>query len=301
MTASDLLGQLAADLYLAGGVEVTPLTPWVGADVDGVDLGGTIDDATFDAVYRAWLDHGVLRFRGQRLTEIDLLRFSRLFGDLDTYVHPNPVAEDPYPEVFIVSNIVEDGRPIGQLGSDAAPWHTDMSFIEIPPKMSTLYGVEVTQEGGETGFLSMGHAYETLPRDLLARIEGRTIKQDFGYTLEGVLRPQLDARAFADPSTSAGPSHPIVRTHPESERKCLYLGKRAHAYVNGCTLEESEDILDALWSHATRDEFAWFNIWQPGDFLMWDNRSCLHIRNRFGADTRRILHRTQVKGDEAPF
>jgi taurine dioxygenase len=285
----------------ATGIEVKPLTPWVGADVRGIDLGGPVDEAAFQAIHRAWLEHGVLRFREQDLGKADLLRFSRLFGDLDTYVHPNPVADDPHPEIFIVSNIIEDGQPIGQLGYAATPWHTDMSFIEVPPKMSTLFGVEVTQQSGRTGFLSMAHAYESLPVDLRDRIDGRTIKQDTAHNLDGDLRPGLDPADFSDPVTSPGPSHPIVRTHPDTGRKCLYLGKRARAHVDGCTVEESVQILDALWAYATREDYAWFNDWELGDFLIWDNRSCLHMRTAFGADDHRILWRTQVKGDERPF
>ncbi len=288
------------NLYATAGIEVEPLTEWIGADIKGVDLSQTMDEAVFEAIHEAWLRHLVLRFRGQNLSDADLVRFSRMFGELDTYMHPNPVEDDPFPEIFIVSNITEDGKPIGQLGADAVPWHTDMSYLEIPPKMSTLYGLEVTDEGGETGFLSMYHAYESLDGDLRQKIDGELLKQDDGHVADGSLRPELDPDDYADVTTSPGPLHPIVRTHPETGRKCLYLGKRNFAYIPGYSFEESESILDTLWAHAVREESAWFNVWKPGDFLMWDNRCTMHSRLSFSKTARRIHHRTQVKDTLRP-
>ncbi|MBH64556.1 MAG: taurine catabolism dioxygenase TauD [Alphaproteobacteria bacterium] len=289
------------DLYENAGFRVTPLSERVGADICGIDLSRPVSDNIFKAIHTAWLQNLVLRFRGQHLSDSDLVRFSGMFGELDTYTHPNPLEEDPYPEIFIVSNITaEDGTPIGQLGADAVPWHTDMSYTKKPPKMSTLYGIEVTAQGGETGFLSMYHAYDTLDGNLRKKVEGCLLKQDDGHVADGTLRPELNPDDYADPRTSPGPQHPIVRTHPESGRKCLYLGKRNFAYIPGFSLEESEVILDALWSHAIREEFAWFNEWEPGDFLMWDNRCTMHSRRAFHHASRRIHHRTQVKDTERP-
>ena len=300
MTAQTIERQRAEDVYANAGIEVEPLSEWIGADVRGVDLSQPLDDAKFEAIHQAWLGHLVLRFRKQDLSDTDLVRFSGLFGELDSYTQPNPLEEDPYPEIFIVSNITEDGQPIGQLGNYAVKWHTDMSYIEMPPKMSTIYAIEVTPKGGDTGFLSMYHAYESLPDELREKIEGAFLKQDDGYAADGILRPGLDPDDYADVTTSPGPTHPIVRTHPESLRKCLYLGKRQRAFIKGRTFDESEVILDALWDHTIHEEFIWYNVWQPGDFLMWDNRCAIHMRKEFSADDRRILHRTQVRDTVAP-
>jgi taurine dioxygenase len=289
------------DLYKNAGIHVMPLSEYVGADIQGIDLSKPVTELAFRAIHTAWLRHFVLRFRGQDLSDPDLVRFSSMFGELDSYTHPNPLGEYSYPEIFIVSNITaEDGTPIGQLGADSVPWHTDMSYTEMPPKMSTLYGTEVTVEGGETGFLNMHHAYETLDETLRQQIEGRVLKQDDGHVADGTLRPELNPEDYADLKNSPGPRHPIVRTHPDSGRKSLYLGKRNFAYIPGCSLEESESILDALWLHAVQEEFAWFNKWQPGDFLMWDNRCTMHSRRAFNVLSRRIHHRTQVKDTERP-
>lgn len=301
MTAREL-EQLPADkLYARAGIEVEPLTEWIAADIHGIDLSKPVSGAAFDAIHAAWLRHMVLRFRGQGLSDADLVRFSAMFGELDTYTHPNPTEADPYPEIFAVSNITDEyGKPIGQLGNAAVPWHTDMSYIETPPKMSTLYGIEVTSEGGETGFLNMYHAYETLDDSLREKVEGRLLKQDDGHVADGSLRPELDPADYADVRTSPGPRHPIVRTHPETGRKCLYLGKRNYAYIPDLEVEESGKILDALWAHAIREEHAWFNVWKPGDFIMWDNRCTIHNRRAFSDAARRIHHRTQVKDTVPP-
>src|SRR6185312_10213987 len=145
----------------------------LGAEIGGVDLR-TIDDGDFAAIHRAWLDHLVLLFRGQQLTDDDLITFSRRFGQLDWA----PVQEtgrrfvDGYPEIYVVSNVIENGEPIGSLGAGEAVWHTDMSYLEAPPKASMLYALEVPPKGGDTGFVNMYAGYEALPPTLKQRIEG---------------------------------------------------------------------------------------------------------------------------------
>lgn len=300
MTAQSIEAPSVADLCANVGVVVEPLSEWIGADVRGADLSKPLSDQMFEAIHGIWLQYQVLRFRDQDLSDSDLVRFSGLFGELDSYTHPNPLEQDPYPEIFIVSNITEDGQPIGQLGNYAVKWHTDMSYIEIPPKMSTIYALEAPSDGGETGFLNMYNAYETLDDGLRQKIDGARLKQDDGYAADELLRPGLDPEIYADVTTAPGPVHPIVRTHPETHRKCLYLGKRHRAYIKDFDLDDSNAVLDALWSHTIREETAWFNVWRPGDFLMWDNRCTMHMRRAFDDRSRRILHRTQVKDTQPP-
>jgi len=281
-------------------VDVVPTGAALGAEVRGVDLR-TIDDATFAAIHQAWLDHSVLLFRGQRLEDEDLIRFSRRFGKLDIA----PVQEtgrrfvEGYPEIYVVSNVVgADGEPIGSLGSGEAVWHTDMSYLPEPPKMSMLFALEVPPAGGETGFTNMYAAYDGLPDDLKRRIEGVEIKHDGTYNSGGYLRQGVTATD--DPRTSPGAVHPLVCTHPETGRRNLYLGRRRNAYLIGLELAQSEALLDELWRHATRDELSWYNTWRVGDLVMWDNRCTMHRRNPFAPDTRRIMHRTQVQGQARP-
>jgi len=271
----------------------------LGAEIGGVDLR-TIDDAGFAAIHRAWLDHLVLLFRGQQLTDDDLIAFSRRFGALDWA----PVQEtgrrfvEGHPEIYVVSNVIENGVPIGSLGAGEAVWHTDMSYLEDPPKASMLYALELPAAGGDTFFCNMYRAYELLPEELKRRISGLALKHDGTYNSGGYLRQGVSA--VDDPLTSPGVYHPLVCTHPETGRRVLYLGRRRNAYISGLPLADSEALLDELWSYAERPEIAWRNQWQVGDVVLWDNRCTMHRRDPFDPAARRILHRTQIKGQARP-
>lgn len=277
----------------------TPTGRALGAEVRGVDLR-RVADATFAAIHRAWLDHQVLLFRGQSLTDEALIAFSRRFGELDLA----PIQEtgrrfvEGHPELYVVSNVVEAGVPIGSLGAGEAVWHTDMSYLEDPPKASMLYALEVPQTGGDTSFCSMYAALETLPAGLRRRVEGRRLKHDGTFNSGGYVRQGVVATD--DPRASPGTFHPIVVTHPESGRQALYLGRRRNAYIEGLDLADSEALLDALWAHIDRPELAWTHRWRVGDVVLWDNRCTMHRRDAFDPASRRVMHRTQVKGETRP-
>lgn len=286
-------------------VTVHPTDAALGAEIRGVDLSRPLSAADMEAIHAAWLEHLVLLFRGQSLTDPQLIAFSRNFGELEfpptrllNLKNRIDQKEDIPPEINVISNVKEDGKPIGQLGAGEAAWHTDSGFVETPPKGSILYSIEVPQNAGNTSFLNMYAAYETLADDLKARIEGRRAKHDPSYTSAGVRRKDFDE--VTDVSKSPGPLHPIVRTHPESGRKALYLGRRLNSYIEGLPVPESEAILDAVWTHTEQPKFVWEHRWKVGDVLMWDNRCAMHRRDAFDDSTRRIMHRTQLKGDR-PF
>ena len=169
-----------------------------------------------------------------------------------------------------------------------------MSYSEVTALGSLLYALEVTTSGGETGFLNMYHAYETLPADLKAAIEGKQIKHDASRNSAGELRKGY--KEVTDPREAPGAVHPIVIRHPVTKRRALFLGRRPFGYVVGLPLAESEQLLDRLWAHATREEFAWFQKWSVGDLLMWDNRCAMHKRTAFDPNERRFMLRTQIKG-----
>lgn len=280
-------------------VAVRPTGAGIGAEVGGIDLRNIGDD-DFAAIRRAFVAHSVLLFREQHLSDDDLIAFSRRFGALDWA----PIQEngrrfvEGKPEIYIVSNVVENGVAIGSLGAGEAVWHTDMSYLADPPMASMLYAIEVPPQGGNTGFCDMYSAYEMLPEDLKRRVTGLSVKHDGTYNSGGYLRAGV--AASDDPRTSPGAVHPLVCTHPESGRKCLYLGRRRNAYIPGLPLAESEELLDALWSYATRDAFTWYNIWRVGDLVLWDNRCTMHRRDPFDPGARRVMHRTQIKGTTRP-
>jgi taurine dioxygenase len=275
-------------------ITVTPMNAAIGAHVECGDVK-TLDAAEFHAVQRAFLDHLVLLIRGQTLSDSELLAFGRRFGELSAAA-PVHVGQKPrqYPELAVISNVVEKGVAIGGLGDGEAVWHTDSCFNEIPPSASILHSLEIPPTGGDTGFTNMYLALETLPADLRAAIKGKTIKHDLRYTSGGQLRPGYTGKE--DIRTTPGPSHAILRKHPDTGCNALYLGRRPHAYVSGLPLEDSEALLDALWAHAARPEASWHHQWRVGDILIWDNRCAMHRRDAFDPDSRRIMHRTQCKG-----
>lgn len=280
-------------------LDIRPLSDALGAEVRGVDLAN-LDEATIQAIRRAWLDHIVLLFRGQTLSDGDLVAFSRHFGDLDE-APPNENGTggvDAFPEIIVLSNVKENGKPIGALGHGEAIWHSDMNYIEEPAAGSVLYALEIPPAGGDTGFCNMYTALDALPAALRTRLDGLQIKHDSSTNSAGFVRQ--GSEPVTDVTTCPGAVHPIVRTHPESGRKALYLGRRRHAYIMGLPLEESETLLDEIWSHATQNGFSWHHQWRVGDVLMWDNRCAMHRRDEFDPNSRRIMHRTQIKGDR-PF
>jgi taurine dioxygenase len=277
-------------------ITVTRLSPAIGAEVECGDVK-SLHAETFAAIRAAFLDNLVLLIRGQALTVPDLLEFGRRFGELTpgAQVHIGQKPRDVrYPELAVISNVIENGVAIGGLGDGEAVWHTDSAFNDVPPSLSVLYSVEIPPTGGDTGFANMYKALETLPAELRAQIAHKTIKHDKRYTSGGQLREGYLAEQ--DLRESPGPSHPIIRKHPETGKSALYLGRRPHAYINGLSLEASEALLDAIWAHAVRPELTWHHQWRLGDILIWDNRCAMHRRDAIDPKTRRIMHRTQCKG-----
>jgi taurine dioxygenase len=271
----------------------------LGAEIRGVDLRHFPSD-TFAAIRRAWLDNLVLLIRGQHLTDAQLIAFSRRFGELDVA----PIQEsgrrfvDGIPEIYIVSNVVINGEPIGSLGSGEAVWHTDMSYMPDPPMASMLYALEIPPTGGNTEFVNMYAVYDGLPAELKQRVAALRVKHDGTYNSGGYVRQGV--APTDDPRESPGAFHPLVCTHPETGRRMLYLGRRRNAYIEGLDLAQSEALLDELWAYVDRVQFAWQNVWQVGDLVLWDNRCTMHRRSPFDPEARRVMHRTQIKGQTRP-
>ena len=269
-----------------------------GAEVAGIDLAA-LTAAQIGAIKEAWARYDVLVFRNQRLTDDDLLAFSRHFGALDSPPNQGAGRKSPpgYPDIYIVSNVLDErGEPIGALGDGEAAWHTDMSYIAQPPDASMLYSLEIPAQGGDTWFSSMKAALAGMPGPLVERIRKLDIKHDGTYDSGGYVRKGLTPSD--DPRVSVGTAHPIVIQHPVSGALALYLGRRRNAYVVGLELDESERLLDELWSFV--ETAVYRHRWALGDLVLWDNRTTMHRRDAFDAKARRIMHRTQIKGSGAP-
>jgi len=280
-------------------VEIIPAAHGPGAEVRGLDPAAPVAAAERAALLRAWRDHLVLVLRGRRLSDPELLAFSRVFGALDP-PGPNPYGAPflpEHPEINVISNVVEDGRPIGNLGAGEAVWHADMTYVERPPKAAVLHALEIPEAGGDTYFADMFAAYAALPEALRAAIRGRTAIHDCAHNSAGMLRRGY--REVADVRQTPGARHPLVRSDPETGRRALFLGRRPHAYVVGLEVADSEALLDRLWAYATQPKFAMVHRWRVADTLIWNNLAVLHRRDPFDARARRIMHRTQIRG-EAP-
>ena len=271
-----------------------------GADVIDVEIGA-LDEAAFAEVHAAWLDRAVLRFRDQRLDRAALQTFSQRFGPLEYApfgrITPEELAKIPHPHVTVISNIVENGRPIGGLGAAEAKWHTDMSYIERPPTASILYAVEVPPAEGDTHYCNMIGALDALPTPLAGRARTLRAKHDAAHDSIGKLR--RGHQDVDDPRDAPGAYHPIVLRHPETGRDALYLGRRQDAYVEGLPLDESEALLDEIWRHVALPGDTWTQQWRVGDLVIWDNRTVMHRRAAFDPNCRRLMLRTQVRQEAA--
>jgi len=278
-----------------------PLAPAIGVEIVGADLR-RLSNSEFAVIERAWHEHSVILLRGQRLSDDDLLAFSRRFGELDP--PPNQergqVSPPGYPDIYVVSNVLDKkGEPIGALGAGEAVWHTDMSYLERPPDASMLYALEIPPSGGNTWFCGMQAACAALPAGLRRKIEGRRIKHDGTYNSGGYVRQGV--AAIDDPLAAPGAWHPAILKHPANGCATLYLGRRRNSSIEGYTREESEPILEALWAHATQARFTYEHQWRVGDLVLWDNRSTMHRRDPFDGAARRVMHRTQIKGGARPI
>ena len=272
----------------------------LGAEIAEIDLSKPLTRDDIDAVEAPWRERLVVVFHGQPLSDLQLIAFSRNFGELDP-PGPNPYGQPfnkEHPELNVISNVVENGKPIGNLGDGEAVWHADMTYVDVPPKAAILHALEVPppEAGGNTYFANMFAAYESLPADLKKAVEGKFAVHDASRNSAGMLRKGY--KEVTDVRETVGAHHPVVRTDPKTGRKALFLGRRPNAYVLGLGVAESEALLDTLWAHATQPRFAMCHEWRVGDLLMWNNLSVLHRRDPFDPKTRRVMHRSQIKGNE---
>jgi taurine dioxygenase len=282
---------------------ITPLAPALGAEVSGLDLRAPLDDEHFAELRAAWDRFLVLRFRGQALTDPQLLAFSKRLGPLDL-PGPNPYGKpflEDFPEINVISNVKVNGAPIGNLGDGEAVWHCDMTYIDNPPRAALLHALEIPPGGGDTFWSNMYLAYETLPSAMKERIAGLRAIHDATYNSAGIMRKGM--KEVTDPREAPGSRHPLVIRHPDTGRPALFLGRRRNSHVLGLSLDDSAALLDELWAHATKDEFTFRLVWQQHDLILWDNRCTLHRRDSFDPQARRVMHRTQIKGTvvEAAF
>ena len=308
MTATTATTATSATSATTEPFEVVPCKAALGAEIRGIDLK-TISDATFKAVHAVWLNQVIAIFRDQSLDANDLVRLVNRFGVpvSSSNLHQRNLEERTAnqlfqlpPEVTVVTNVKENGKAVGILGDGEIVWHSDFSFKEKPTAARMLVAMEVPpqQSGGSTFFLNAYAAYDALPADFKKRISGKTIKQ--GNIVDTAMKLRPGASLDDDLRHTPGPSHPIISTHPETGANSVFLGRRHAAYVNGCTLDESEALLNELWALCTQPQFCYDHRWAKGDVVVWDNRCTVHRRDPFDPSLRRVLYAAQVEGHR-PF
>jgi taurine dioxygenase len=264
-------------------MRIVPTKGALGAEIHDVDIGRPLQSDAVERLREALRGHLVLVFRDQELTEREQVRFSRYFGDPRPHVRAQP--DRPVEEIFVVSNVSENGRPIGALGNGELTFHSDLSYMPNPGSVSILYAVEIPKNGGDTQWANMYAAYDALPMKVRERLRPLRAVHRHG---EEDQNPQIPV------------DHPIIRTHPETGRSALFVSPQFTRRIIGLPDEEGRMLLNELLRHVTREEFIWTHRWRPGDVVVWDNRCTMHRREPFDAAERRILRRTQMFG-EAPY
>ena len=270
----------------------------LGGEIINLDISNKLTQDQINFINQSWDERLVLVFKKQNLDDHKLINFSKYFGELDP-PGPNPYGKTflpEFPEINVISNVKdEQGTPIGNLGDGEAVWHADMTYLQLPPKAGILYALEVPENQGNTHFANMALAYNELPNKLKEKIDDKILIHDSAHNSAGMLRKGYSE--VDNPSETPGARHPMVITDKNTNKKLLFLGRRPHAYIIGLELEESENLLNEIWEHATQEKFTWTQKWEKGDLLMWKNLNVLHKRDAFDPNTRRVMHRTQIKGE----
>lgn len=271
-------------------IDIVPLSPAVGAAVHGVDLRQPIDEDLAKTLRDAFTRYSVLCVKDQKISPADQVRFAMLFGAPDAAFRPRSgesVEAARQRGVMLVSNIRKDGVPIGSLPDGEMQFHSDGAHRETPYRATTLFAIKIPSRGGETLFANLYKAYETLPDAMKRRLDGLMIRNIYSY--DSVSRDAFDEN---DPKNSVA-THPLIRVHPESGRKALYINRLMTRYIVGMDRAESDGLLNELFDQTERPEFIYEHRWTPGDLVIWDNRCVNHARNDFPAEPR-LLRRYTV-------
>lgn len=293
-------------------IEVVPTGAALGTDVTGIDLSAPLSDAVLDRINEIWAEHLVLRFPGQELADEKLLALSEHWGGQQPSgarvrrqkagfaEHSKNNPSDP--RINYVTNLDFDGNPTAKPRGNGAyelRWHSDNTYVEVPPTATLLWGQKIPTDGsGQTMFCNQILAYEELPDDLKQAIEGKHMMHDSSRNTANMV--QLGRTAPESLDDIEGPVHPIVRIHPPSGKRALFLGRRwdyPSTYIVEMPTDEGEELMDRLWAHATQEKYVWVQDWTPGDLIMWDNRAVMHRRTAVNPVSPRVMHRTLIKGD----
>ena len=283
-------------------ITVTPRHPALGAEIRGIDMRRPMDPETFKAVHDAWMKHLVVVFPDQPVTDQEHVAFTRHFGEPEVFHQTSlHLRSDRVREIFLVSNVDEDGRlmtpaePSQKQLSSSRQWHTDSSYRTTPSVGSLLHGIEISRTGGITQFINMYMVYDELPDGLRREVEGRKARHDFGmlHKLVGNPPPTKEEAAAMPPAW-----HPLVRRHPVTGRKSLYISSIYNDAIEGLEEGASRRLIEELSDFAAQPKYMYRHEWEPHDVLMWDNRCTVHAVTPHDPKERRVMHRTTIVGSE---
>jgi taurine dioxygenase len=279
-------------------LQLAALSKHIGCEVKGIDLREPLAPAVASAIYRAWLDHAVLLFRDQDLSQEDLICITSYFGELAPLGRPAHTLPKGFsrllPNIMMISNIRENGETIGALPDGEMMFHHDTIHRDEPHKATLLYSVEIPSYGGDTLFASGTAAYGALDAATKAKLQGRRALNYYVYN--SVVRGDKQA---VDATSQA--VHPVIRTHDETGRKAIYVDRLMTVKIEDMPASESDALLNRLFDHCEKPEFVYTHVWRKGDLVIWDNRCSSHARTDFPSDQRRLLLRTTVKGTSKPY
>jgi len=271
-------------------IEVRPSGGALGAEIVGVDLSKPMDDETFEAVHAAWLQNLVICFRNQEIDSKAQIAYGSRFGELSRIHTPEFAGDDP--AIMYISNQQKDGKFIHALPVGEMQFHIDQVYTERPAKATILYSMKIPQTGGDTLFANLYRAYDLLPDDIKKKIAGKKVLHVYDYdnaSVSATRNVAPDAPRYA---------HPIVRIHPETRRKALYVNRLMTYHIEGLDEKESAEILEVCYQTLERADNIYAHKWKLGDVLMWDNRCTAHARTDFEATEPRLMRRLTVLGEK---
>ena len=285
---------------------VTPSGAGIGARIDNIDLSKPLTDEEFDFVEKAFHDNLVVAISGKPYDDASLIRFGKRLGELEISV-ARSFHHDSLPQVTVLSNLTVNGKPLGS--SDAGQmWHTDMSYNRISGRASVLHAHQVPMRDGkplgDTAFHNMYQAYEVLPAELRARLEGLDAVHEFEKLWLTMIANGSKRPPYTDAQRAEKPAvvHPVVLVHPWTGRKALYVNRGLTRSIIGLPKAESDELLDFLFAHVEKTDFEYRHKWRVGDTLVWDNCASIHLATGgYDSRTPRLMHRVQALGDEALY
>ncbi len=274
------------------GLKIRPLQKTFGAEISGLDLSKPLDSQTINEVKSLWHQYGLLLFRDQAMDEAEIVSFSRQLGDLEIHIRKEFLSQKS-PEILYISNMTKEGKPVGILADSEVGWHYDQIYLPRPAVGSFLFSVILPSSGGETSFSNMSAVYEALPQSIKNVIDGKKALQSYETFNALYSVPTSTEQKKKTPDIE----HPIVRVHPYSGKKALYICPGMTTQIIGLDKSTSDDLLQELFAWSVKPEFVYSHVWQLGDGLLWDNACTMHRREPFDPNQERLMKRTTILPD----